>query len=157
MTTSHAVRLSLSLLLASLALPACGAKVDSYEPSLAGIDNEGVDPNGPPQDVSFIDGDFISRVDNSTCGGPYSMVIVDVIVANEYRFRKVKLRYVDGTCTAREGIEVTPGEQAQAVVMSGEIIRVYDAADDTLLSAWKVTLNALGTDRIVLRSSSPDI
>ena len=117
----------------------------------------GIDPSNPDQDVSFADGTDLTRVPDTTCGGPFSQIIVDVAVANEYRKRTVRLRYVDASCTEREGIEVAPGQEPTVSVQRLEVIRVYDAADSKLLSSWQATLNELGTDRIVLRSSSPDI
>ncbi len=147
----------LPALLLALALPACGAKVESYEPTLQGIVNEGFDPNDPTKDVSFADGERVTRVADTACGGPYSAIIADVYVDNQYRNRTVKLRYVNEACQEREGATIPPGEAPIVAVQDSEIIRVYDAADGALLSSWQARLNSIKTERIVLRSASPDI
>lgn len=144
-------------LLAALALTACGADVKPYEPSIAGILNEGVDPDAPPQDVSFVEGQRTTRVSGSTCGEGYTMLVATVLVSNEYRQRTVSLRKVDDSCVETPLVDVPPGEQPEVSLTARHVLRVYDAADNTLLSSWQVGLNSLGTDRIVLRSSSPDI
>lgn len=148
-------------LLLAVFLSACGAKVDAYEPSLGGIVDEGngFDPNAPPRDVSFVDGTRASRAEDTACPPKPAnyMVTQRIIIANGYRKRTVQTRYVDEACKETPGPTVGPSESGDAYLLSKGIIRIYDAADGTLLSAWSVDINSLGTDRIVLRSTSPDI
>lgn len=157
----NAHSLSPAWLVVAVAVSACGAKVDAYEPTLGGIVDEGngLDPNAPPRDVSFVDGTRAARADDAACAQkPVNyMVTQRIIIANGYRKRTVQTRYVDEACKETPGPTVGPGESGDAYLLSKGILRIYDAADGALLSAWSVEINSIGTDRIVLRSTSPDI
>lgn len=146
-----------ALLLAS-GLLGCGADVEPYKPSLGGIINENIDPNAPPQDVSFVDGTQIQRVSDTACTEQAPYFPFSISVSNEYRKRKVRVRLVDASCAEGDGPEVPPGEEVTVGVYARQVIRIVDAADSTLLSSWQIlSVNSIKTDRIVLRSTSPDI
>lgn len=156
--SARAIRVRLltpTLLALACALSACGAKVDAYDPTLTGIRNEGA---GQGQgDVSFVDGTDIVRAADDACGTKWSMEVVPIQVANQYRHRTVALRSVGPDCQEYDVGTVPPGETVDLTVGRFLVLRVYDAADGALVNAWLINIDALQTDRIVLRSGSPDV
>jgi hypothetical protein len=147
----------LSALLSGLALLGCGADVNPYKPSLGGVLYENLDPNAPPQDVSFVDGETIVRTDEKDCG-EFTFTALSVFVANQYRLRTVRIRLVDANCTEHELPDAPPGAEIAVSTTVKAVIRIYDASSGSFISAWRIqNLNPIGSDRIVLRSTSPDI
>lgn len=136
----------------------CGADIEPYQPTLVGIDNEHIDPSGPPRDVSFVDGNFVEPAEDEDCSAPAVFERFYVVVDNQYRNRTVQVRHVAEDCSEREGETVTPGEESRVAVYVDEVIRIVDASDDTVIHSWRVTgLDALEDARIVLRSTDPEI
>lgn len=149
------------LSLASLALglfTACGADVESYEPSLTGIVNEG--ENNPNGDASFEEGDYYIRVADDACPDttdPPSFFPISMAMANQFRNTTVTTGVVDIDCVERPGPSIAPGDTADVGVQPRDIVRVYNATTGELLSAWQITtLDPLNNSRVVLRSSDPE-
>lgn len=162
-TAGHTSALpALALLpLASLALglfTACGADVESYEPSLTGIVNEG--ENNPNGDASFEEGDYYIRVADDACPDPTdppSFFPISMAMANQFRNTTVTTGVVDIDCVERPGPSIAPGETVDVGVQPRDIVRVYNATTGELLNAWQITsLDPLNNSRVVLRSSDAE-
>lgn len=136
----------------------CGADIEPYSPTLAGIDNENVDPNASPRDVSFVDGDFIVPARAHDCSAPAVFERFYVVVDNQYRNRTVLVRHVAEDCSERDGETIAPGESTRIAVYTDEVIRIVDISDDSVVNSWRVTrLNSLEDEHIILRSTDPQI
>jgi hypothetical protein len=139
-------------------LSGCGADIEPYDPTLAGIDNEGIDADGPPKDVSFVDGKFIEKAKAKDCGAPAVTETFYIVIDNQYRNRTVRVERVAEDCSLQDIDTVAPGQHKRLVAYSDMVIRIVDAEDDSVISTWRVTgLNSLTDDRLVLRSTDPDI
>lgn len=137
---------------------ACGADVESYEPSLTGIVNEG--ENNPNGDASFEEGDYYIRVADDACPDPTdppSFFPISMAVANQFRNTTVTTGVVDIDCVERSGPAIAPGETVDVGVQPRDIVRIYNATTGELLSAWQITsLDPLNNSRVVLRSSDAE-
>jgi hypothetical protein len=142
---------------------ACGAQVEPYRPTLAGIDNEGGPGWGgdttPGADVSFAEGEGLVRVDADACpidaSDAMNRLDGNVGLANQYADRTVRVTTVGTQCRERElDLTLGPGESRNARFTLGNIIRVRDAGSGVVLHAWRIDeIPPLGGLRIVMRAN----
>lgn len=146
------------LLMATSLPPGCGADVESYTPTLAGIDNEGLDSGGAPQDISFAEGQYVVRTADDACpdesAANFQGIADEVFVSNQYRTRTVRVVDVGRSCAEATITTLSPGQTELLTTQTAHILRIYDEPGNELLSAWVVPgFPPLDPDRIILRDT----